>query len=125
MLRYLWLTLGCMSFLLGTAGIFLPLLPTVPFYMVALFCFAKGSKKMHRWFVQSDLYKKHAADFMQKKEMTLKAKMNVMVTVTLLMGLALWLLPEEMYIGYLIIGTAWTVHVLYFIFGIRTKIKMK
>lgn len=123
MLRYLWLTLGCISFLLGTAGIFLPLLPTVPFYMLTLLCFAKGSKRLHRRFVQSDLYKKHAADFVQKKEMTLKAKLNVMGTVTLLMGLALWLLPEGMYIGYLLIGAAWIVHVLYFIFGIRTKRK--
>ena len=103
MLRYLWLGLGFISFLLGTAGIFLPLLPTVPFYMLTLFCFAKGSKKMH-----------------QKREMTRKAKLNIMVTVTLLMCVALWLLPKEMSAGYIVIGAAWIVHVLYFIFGIKT-----
>lgn len=120
MLRYLWLGLGFISFLLGTAGIFLPLLPTVPFYMLTLFCFAKGSKKMHRWFVHTDLYKKHMADFAQKREMTRKAKLNIMVTVTLLMCVALWLLPKGMSAGYIVIGAAWIVHVLYFIFGIKT-----
>ena len=54
-----WLTLGFLSLALGTAGIVLPLLPTVPFYMLTVFCFAKGSNRLHDWFRQSDLYKKH------------------------------------------------------------------
>ena len=36
--RYVFLTIGSISFALGTAGIVLPLLPTVPFYMLTLFC---------------------------------------------------------------------------------------
>lgn len=44
-----WLTLGFLSLALGTAGIVLPLLPTVPFYMLTVFCFAKGSNRLHEW----------------------------------------------------------------------------
>ena len=36
--------------LLGTAGIVLPLLPTVPFYMLTLFCLARGSERFHNMF---------------------------------------------------------------------------
>ena len=39
-IRYIFLTIGAISFALGTAGIVLPLLPTVPFYMLTLFCLA-------------------------------------------------------------------------------------
>ena len=44
---------------LGTIGIVLPILPTIPFYMATLFCFAKSSKKLHDWFIGTNLYKKH------------------------------------------------------------------
>ena len=41
-MRYLWLGVGMTALALGTAGIVLPLLPTVPFYLLAAFCFAKS-----------------------------------------------------------------------------------
>ena len=46
-IRYIFLTMGAISFALGTAGIVLPLLPTVPFYMLTLFCLARGSERFH------------------------------------------------------------------------------
>lgn len=41
LLRMIWIALGFVCLGLGTVGIVLPLLPTVPFYMATLFCFAK------------------------------------------------------------------------------------
>ena len=40
-IRYVWIVLGAISFGLGSLGIVLPLLPTVPFYLFAVFCFAR------------------------------------------------------------------------------------
>ena len=48
--RYVFLAIGAISFALGTAGIVLPLLPTVPFYMLTLFCLARGSERFHKMF---------------------------------------------------------------------------
>ena len=43
---------GCSSLLLGLVGIFLPLLPTVPFILLSAFCFSKSSNKIHQWMLQ-------------------------------------------------------------------------
>lgn len=57
-IRYVWMALGILCLVLGTIGVVLPILPTVPFYMATVFCFAKGSKTLHDWFLGTSLYKK-------------------------------------------------------------------
>lgn len=45
-IRYVWMALGILCLVLGTIGVVLPILPTVPFYMATVFCFAKGFKTL-------------------------------------------------------------------------------
>lgn len=47
--RLLWLGLGWVCVAIGSAGLVLPLLPGVPFLIVALWAFSKGSGRLHRW----------------------------------------------------------------------------
>lgn len=117
--RMFWTVLGCISFALGTIGIVLPVLPTVPFYMLTLFCFAKSSKRLHRWFIRSSFYKNHLADFVQNRAMTLRSKLKIMATVTAMMAAAFILMPFNI-VAALAMAAAWVIHVLYFIFGIKT-----
>lgn len=49
MIRFVWLVAGILSLGLGVIGIALPLVPTVPFLLLAAFCFARSSERLHGW----------------------------------------------------------------------------
>jgi uncharacterized membrane protein YbaN (DUF454 family) len=50
-MRLVWLAFGFVSLALGAAGAFLPLLPTIPFVLLAAFCFARGHPPLEAWLV--------------------------------------------------------------------------
>ncbi|MBL1435767.1 MAG: YbaN family protein [Rhodobacteraceae bacterium] len=56
MTRLIWFIIGGSSLILGTLGIFLPLLPTVPFYLLAAFGFSKSSTKIHSWMLNHRVF---------------------------------------------------------------------
>ena len=114
-----FIVLGCLSLGLGAVGAVLPILPTVPFLMLAAFCFAKSSEKLHNWFISTKMYKKNLESFVQGKGMTMKTKIRIMVTVTILMSIG-FIMMHAVPVGRIILGFVWLFHVLYFIFGIKT-----
>jgi uncharacterized membrane protein YbaN (DUF454 family) len=86
--RGLWIALGTACLVLGTVGVVLPILPTVPFYMATVLCFAKGSERLHDWFVGTRLCERHLDGFVRGRGMTMADKLRVVGTVTLVMASA-------------------------------------
>ena len=113
------IAVGCICLALGSIGIVLPILPTIPFFMVTAFCFGKSSERLHNWFTSTQMYKKHLQSFVEKKGMLLKTKLTILITVTLIMALG-FVMMSKVPVGRVILAVVWVCHVIYFTFGVKT-----
>lgn len=87
MKKIVYCFLGCFCFAFGGIGAVLPILPTVPFLLLAAFCFARSSERLHAWFRETKLYKENLEDYVAGNEMRKQAKIRIMCTVTVLMSI--------------------------------------
>lgn len=117
--KILWITVGMIALVLGTIGVFLPILPTVPFYMLTVFAFAQSSEKLHSWFTSTNLYKKHLESYVEKKGMTVKTKCTILISVTILMGIGFFMM-KSVPVGRIILAVIWIAHIIYFGFMVKT-----
>ena len=119
--RLIFLILGCICLGLGCVGIVLPILPTVPFFLVTVFCFANSSQKLHDWFVGTKMYQKHLESFVQKKGMTVQTKVGIIVPVTLLMGFGFFMMMRAgIWAPSILLAMVWVCHIYYFVFRVKT-----
>lgn len=119
--RLIFLILGCLCLGLGCVGIVLPILPTVPFFLATVFCFANSSEKLHNWFLGTKLYKKHLDSFVKKKGMTASTKASILLSVTLLMAVGFFLMVRKgLTVPCVILAVVWLCHLVYFLFGVKT-----
>ncbi|MDE6195446.1 MAG: YbaN family protein [Erysipelotrichaceae bacterium] len=84
-MKYIYTVLGFVFTALGALGVILPILPTTPFLLLAVFFFARGSKRFHDWFMQTKLYKNHLEDFVVDRSMTLKTKICTLAFASLML----------------------------------------
>ncbi len=119
--QIIFLIIGCLSLALGCVGIVLPILPTVPFFLLTVFCFANSSQKLHDWFIGTQMYKKHLESFVQKKGMTVRTKATVLTSVTALMAVGFVLmLRKGIIVPCVVLAVVWVCHLVYFLFGVKT-----
>ena len=119
--KIIFIVLGCICLALGTVGVVLPILPTVPFYLATAFCFANSSERLHTWFVDTGLYKKHLQSYVEKRGMLLKTKVSIITTVTLLMGFGFFMMARKsIWVPCIILAVVWVCHIIYFVSGVKT-----
>lgn len=117
MKKILYIMIGCISLGLGIIGVILPILPTVPFVLLAAFCFAKSSEKLEDWFKNTKLYRENNV----KSGMTKQAKVRIMCSVTLLMSIGFIMMGlKGIVVGNVVLLIVWAFHMVYFTFGVKT-----
>ena len=117
--KILYVILGCIGLALGAVGAILPLLPAFPFLLLAAFCFAKSSEKLHRWFTGTKLYKNNLESYVKGRGMTWKTKIRIMITVTVLMSIG-FIMMHAVPVGRIVLACVWVFHILYFVFRVKT-----
>ncbi|MBR2890087.1 MAG: YbaN family protein [Oscillospiraceae bacterium] len=119
--KLLWICLGCIGVGLGAVGAVVPMLPAFPFLLLAAFSFARSSEKLHTWFINTKLYQDNLADYVAGKGMTVKTKVRIMITVTLLMSIGFIMMGlKGIVTGCIVLGCVWAFHIIYFIWGVKT-----
>ncbi len=116
--RALYITLGTIALVLGSIGIILPILPTTPFFLLTAFCYARGSKKFHTWFLSSKLDKKHLSGFAEHKSMTLKGKLTLMICVSCMLIISCML--ADLLVVSIILPILVLIKYTYFILAVKT-----
>ena len=117
--KILYVILGCVGLGIGAVGAVVPMLPAFPFLLLAAFCFARSSEKLHTWFINTKLYKDNLEDYVAGKGMTRKTKVRIMVTVTVLMSIG-FIMMHAVPVGRIVLACVWAFHILYFLFGVKT-----
>ena len=98
MMRHLWTMAGLSAVGLGFVGVWLPLLPTVPFMLLAAFCFARGSDRFHTWLMTHPRFGPAIRDWQTHGAISRSGKRAAMVAIaagvliSVILGVAPWAL---------------------------------
>lgn len=84
-MKQIYIAIGLLAFGLGAVGAAVPILPTTPFLLVTAYCFTKGSKRFHDWFISTRLYKKYLDRFVKERSMSLKSKLLILSYVSVML----------------------------------------
>ena len=117
-MKLIYILLGFIFTGIGAIGVVLPILPTTPFLLLALFFLTKGSSRVENWFKQTKLYKNHLDDFVKERSMTLKTKVMLLSFASTMLMIAFFMM-ENLY-GRITILILIVIKYYYVIFKIKT-----
>ena len=88
-MRYVYMIVGLVAFALGAAGVWLPILPTTPFLLLALMCFTRSSPRMERYLLRHDTFGPFIIDY-YSGQLTRAQKLRIVGLLWLGMGASIW-----------------------------------
>jgi len=86
--RILWLIAGLFSLVVGIAGMVLPLVPTVPLVLLAAYCFARSSDRLHEWILNHRIFGPMTADWRDNGAISKRGKNAATVSIFIVFGIS-------------------------------------
>jgi uncharacterized membrane protein YbaN (DUF454 family) len=84
--RFWYLAAGHLSVVLAVLGVFLPLLPTTPFLLLAAACYARGSVRFYNWLLNNPTFGPVVRNWREDRSVALKHKIMAIGLITLSIG---------------------------------------
>ncbi|GEM_PF-443801 len=114
-LRYVFITVGVISLLLGIIGVVTPVLPTTPFILLSGYCFARGSERFHDWILAHRYFGPMIRAFRDEKRIPLKAKIFATAMIAITMSITAIFFVKKAYaiiamasVGVAVVTYLWT-----------------
>lgn len=114
-MRGFYLVVGALSFVLGGIGIALPVLPTVPFWLLSVYCFSRACPALAARLEASPIYQKAVGDSLRRGGLFLAQKVKILSLSTSMMLLAIFLAPS----GHLRLLLLALIAIKYYVFFVR------
>jgi uncharacterized membrane protein YbaN (DUF454 family) len=117
--RWLLMTIGIMAVGLGTAGIFLPLLPTTPFLLLAAACFFRSSDRLYQWLIHNRWFGSHIRNYREHRALPLRAKVIALILLWTTMTYSIFFLVTNKALQVLLLLIAAIVTI--YLFSLKTR----
>lgn len=103
-----WLFIGCGWFFVavGAVGAVLPLLPTTPFLILALACFAKSSPRFHQMLLNNRWFGEGLRDWEKHRSMSRKSKRHATVVIVATFSISIFMMSDRPYLQFMLLGFA-------------------
>jgi uncharacterized protein len=98
---------------LAALGVFLPVLPTTPFLLLAAGCFAKSSEKWHQWLISNNIFGPIIKDWHEKKCLSKSTKIIAISSIIVFGSFSILFLVSNFYLR--LIGSIFIVTGFYFV----------
>ncbi|WP_182200957.1 YbaN family protein [Paraliobacillus salinarum] len=116
--KAIYILFGFIFMTIGFLGVILPLLPSIPFLILASICFFRGSDRLDTWFKGTKLYMKEVEPFLRERALTLRKKIYINIMADSMILLSIFIV-DYLWLKILLVLIALYKHY-YFVFHIRT-----
>ncbi len=118
--RQLLIITGTICVAIGVTGIFIPILPTTPFLLLAAVCYLRSSPRFYRWLMNNRWFGTYIRNYTEGRGIPLKVKLFTIALLWVAIGISIWVVANWIVtIILLIIAAAVTLHIIF----IRAKPK--
>ncbi len=104
--RYLIIALGLVSVGMGVLGIFLPILPTTPFFLLAAYLFLRSSPRLYRWLLTHRIFGNYIRNYIQHRAISAGVKIFTLILLWATILLSAYLITGLLWVQVLLIGVA-------------------
>jgi uncharacterized membrane protein YbaN (DUF454 family) len=112
--RQLLIIAGTLSLAIGIIGIFVPLLPTTPFLLLAAGCYLRSSQRFYNWLMGNRWLGAYIRNYFEGRGIPVKVKIFIIALLWVTIGISIWLVAKPLVtVILLIVAIGVTLHIIF------------